>query len=375
MINLPLDKTNGKSFHIHEDSLKSITSELEAFLQKKHHLNTKAFATDVMFSHELKANNLVEGYTDDLNAVKEIINRRYNNTNKEQVTRILNLYHGYNYILKENNIDKETLRKLYSILSKDSLDKYEKENMGEYYRLQKVYILISGLLSKTPSEGIDAKLIDEFMDKYFAFLHSYEMGSSTTNEYIKSQILHLYFVYIHPYYDVNGRTSRTLAMWYLLNKKAYAYIIFNRGIAFKGSKYDKTVLESIQASDMTKFILFMLDTVKEELEKEYIMESIADSIPSKLSSIDYQTLLYLLSMNSMLTVKDFATMYNRFNDKKSVKEIYTTMIDSLINKSILQVVGTTNKNMFGDYKNEILEFNPHVMAYEKSDIKKLERYR
>ena len=51
------------------------------------------------------------------------------------------------------------------------------------------------------------------------------------------------------------------------------------------------------------------------------------------------------------------------------------MIDSLINKSILQVVGTTNKNMFGDYKNEVLEFNPHVMAYEKSDIKKLERYR
>ena len=142
MINLPLDKTNGKSFHIHEDSLKNITSELEAFLQKKHHLNTKTFATDVMFSHELKANNLVEGYTDDLNAVKEIINRRYKNTNKEQVTRILNLYHGYNYILKENNIDKETLRKLYSILAKDLLDKYEKENMGEYYRLQKVYILI-----------------------------------------------------------------------------------------------------------------------------------------------------------------------------------------------------------------------------------------
>ena len=49
--------------------------------------------------------------------------------------------------------------------------------------------------------------------------------------------MHFYFVYIHPYFDVNGRTSRTLAMWYLLNEEAYPYIIFNRAINNNASNY------------------------------------------------------------------------------------------------------------------------------------------
>ncbi len=374
MISLPLTFENGRHFHLGDIYLNKTRDELEEFLQNKKHLITKEFATDVMFSHELKANNLIEGYTDDLITVEEIINRHYSKISKDQLRRVLNLYQGYNFILKEKEINKETLKKLYDILSKDLLSSYEEKNMGEYYRTKKVYILVNGILSKTPCEGIEDLRIEEFMNKYFDFLHNYQFGTTKTDEYIKSQILHLYFVYIHPYFDVNGRTSRTLSMWYLLNKKAYAYIIFNRGIAFKGTKYDKKILEAIQNADMTKFILFMLDTVKEELEKEYIMEAIANSIPYKLTSLDYQTLLYMLSMNGNLTVKDFVVMYNRFNDKKRIKDIYETMIDPLINKKILQIAGTTSKYMFDDLKNEVLTFNPQVMNYDKGEIRRLTKY-
>ena len=381
MISLPLTMPSGRHFHLGDTYLAKTADELEEFLSKQKHLNTKTFATDVMFSHELKANNLVEGYTDDLGKVEEIVKKRLQNANNAQAKRILNLYHGYHYILKEstknpqNNLDKETLKKLYGILAKNLLDSYENNNMGEYYRTKPVYILMNGAIKDELCEGMEANLIDEFLEKYFTFFNSYTLGDSATNEYIKSQILHLYFVYIHPYFDVNGRTSRTLAMWYLLNKKAYAYIIFNRGIAFKGSRYDKRILEAIQNADMTKFILFMLDTVKEELEKEYIMESVASHISPKLTSLDYQTILYLLSMHSMLTVKDFAEMYNRFNDKKNIKEIYETAIMPLLNKGVLQVAGTTKKYMFNNYPNEILEFNPEVMDYDHTQIKRLERYR
>ena len=375
MISLPLTFTNGRHFHLGDTYLEKTKEELENFLQDKEHLKTKHFATNVMFSHEIKANNQIEGYTDDLILVEDIIKRRFINTNnKEQVKRILNLYHGYNYILNKKEINKETLRELYSILSKDLLDSYEKENMGKYYRNEKVYILVRGIISKAPCEGIDSLLIDEFMNKYFDFLNNYHFDSTDTDEYIKSQILHLYFVYIHPYFDVNGRTSRTLSMWYLLNKKVYSYIIFNRGIVFKGSKYDQKILEAIENADMTKFILFMLDTVKEELEKEYIMESISENTSYKLSSIDYQTLLYLLSMHGIITVKDFAFMYNRFNDKKKIKEIYKTMIDPLITKNILKVMGQTSKYMFDNLPNEILEINPNVMTYDKKEIRRLTKY-
>ena len=67
------------------------------------------------------------------------------------------------------------------------------------------------------------------MEYYFAFFNAPTFSQTMTDQYVKSQILHFYFVYIHPYFDVNGRTSRTMALWHLLNSQAYPYIIFNRG--------------------------------------------------------------------------------------------------------------------------------------------------
>mgnify|MGYP003296361204 FL=1 len=76
--------------------------------------------------------------------------------------------------------------------------------------------------------------------------------------------MHFYFVYIHPYFDINGRTSRTVAMWYLLNNSIYPYIIFNRGINFD-STYDKTIRECKDRYEITKFLKYMLINVKKEL--------------------------------------------------------------------------------------------------------------
>lgn len=372
---LPLEFLDGTHLRIRNDRFLQTREELEEFLEGERHLQTKTFAKDVMFSHEIKANNQIEGYFDDVRLVKDIIERKYPNKESDKAKRILNLYHGYNYILRENNINKETLKKLYSILSKDLLEEEDKIRMGEYYRNDKVYILINGNLSCEPDEGLPHEKIDKFMNAYFNFLNNLDFSNSITDEYIKSQILHFYFVYIHPYFDVNGRTSRTLAMWYLLNKKAYPYIIFNRGITFKGSVYDKTIIDVKKYHDISYFIDFMLKTVQLELEKEYIMQCINNCSNEKLTSTDWQTLLYILSMNGNLSVKDFTDTYNRFNDKKRCKDIYETMIDPLIEKNILKVVRCTNSYMFDNLNNEMFEINPSFLEYDKNKIKRLVRYK
>lgn len=371
---LPLEFLNGSHLRLRNERFKQTKDELESFLAGKRHLHTKAFAKDVMFSHEIKANNQIEGYRDDVKLVQETIAKRLTG-NSEQEMRILNLYHGYNYILREPNINPETLRKLYSILSKDLLEEADKSRMGEYYRTDKVYILINGNLSCEPDEGLPVDKIDEFMNAYFNFLNNLDYSKSITDEYIKSQILHFYFVYIHPYFDVNGRTSRTLAMWYLLNKKAYPYIIFNRGITFKGSEYDRAIIDVKKYHDISFFIDYMLKTVQIELEKEYIMQGIASATSRKLTSTDWQTLLYILSMNGNISVKDFTDIYNRFNPKKRCKEIYETMLDPLIQDSILKVTRTTNSIMFDGYQNEMFEINPNVLEYDKDEIRRLVRYK
>ena len=371
---LPLPMLNGANLKIRDERFVNTKEELETFLSDKKHLHTRVFAKDVMFSHELKANNQIEGINDDVKLIRDIIEKRYPNPHSEQAMRVLNLYHGYNYILKNRPINQKHLQHLYKILSKNLLDPRDAIRMGEYYRTAPVYILIGGNLCNY-EEGIPEDRIDEFMNHYFDFLNNYSKGNLLTDEFIKSQILHFYFVYIHPYFDVNGRTSRTLSMWYLLNKKAYPYIIFNRGIAFKGSNYDKTIIDVKKYHDISYFIEFMLQTVQEELEKEYIMQSIQGATSEKLTGEDYQTLLYLLSMNGLITVNDFCYMYNRFHDKRKRQYIYENMIDPLKQKGILKVVRTTNHPMFNDVANEVLEINPSLLEYNKDDINRLVRFK
>ena len=185
--------------------------------------------------------------------------------------------------------------------------------------------------------------------------------------------MHFYFVYIHPYFDVNGRTSRTMAMWYLLNKKIYPCIIFNRGISFKGLEYDKVISVAKVKRDITPFLAMMLDTLKLELEKEHVMESIASNTPSKLRSVDYQSILYILTMNGMKTIKDFATFYNHFNDKESPKKIYEDMLEPLIDLDIIKIERYTKKYITGELPNMVFSLNETKFDNDPMYLRRINR--
>ena len=366
---LELSKENGPRFYYRSEPLQKSKDELEEFLEWDKSMNNLAFARKMMYSHELKANNLVEGYGDDLELIEAVIKRKIDTIKDAEIKqRILNLYHGYYYILHHRKMDAEHLHELYQILSENLLCEYDRENMGPLYREKAVYILQNGRLDVDLAEGVYYQNIEKLMSYYFAFVNE-TCDLSQIDEYIKSQIMHFYFVYIHPYFDVNGRTSRTMAMWYLLKKQAYPYIIFNRGISFKGSKYDRVIKDAKESCDITYFLEMMLDTLKLELEKEHIMQDIASSCKHKLSGVDFQTLLYFLTMNGSKTLADFGVIYNRFNDKKATNEIYMEMIEPLIDMEIFKVIRQT-KRIIGNIPNVELELNP---TFFENDEKHLSR--
>lgn len=280
---LPLE--NGAKFYYNQVYLHKIKEEIEAFLEWDKSMDNLDYARKMMFSHELKANNQVEGYSDDLALIEQIIKTHTDKIKDEEVKmRVLNLYRGYKYILVHHEIDDKHLNELYSVLSQGLLDNYSLDNMN-IYREKNVYILNNGRLDDSFDMGVSEDSIEYLMQKYFEFVHTSAKNDSQVDEYIKSQIMHFYFVYIHPYFDVNGRTSRTMAMWYLLEQKAYPFIIFNRGISFKGSMYDRTIRKVKTQRDMTLFLYFMLDTLMVELEKEHILQDIAKNTPYESSSL------------------------------------------------------------------------------------------
>lgn len=371
---LPLKTLTGIPFRINIDILKKIEEELELFLLEEDFMNTRDFSKKVMFNQEIKANNTVEGYNDSVSFIKKVIENASEEQNIEKRNRIINLYNGYQYILKGQDITEENVLKLYKILSKDLLEEYDLSHMGEKYRKAPVYILKSGRLDDSMDEGIPYEKIEEYMDSYFEFIDTFKVDDSQTEEFIKSQIMHFYFVYIHPFFDINGRSSRTIAMWYLLNKEVYPYIIFNRGINFD-SNYDRVIGTSITRLDITEFLKYMLISVKKELEKEYIIHNLDSQSERQWHTIDYQALNYFLALNGEKTVLDYATTYNRLNTKKNTKTIFENMLLPMIEDETLKITRTTKKNMFDDVPNLVLELNKDkVNEINLEKVKRLKLY-
>ena len=102
------------------------------------------------------------------------------------------------------------------------------------------------------------------------------------------------------------------------------------------------------------------------------MRVIASNTRCKLSGVDYQTLLYLLTLNGVKTAKDFADFYNRFNDKKRVKEIYEEMLIPLIDMEIIKVLRYSKKHIYNDVPNIIFDFNMNKLDGDMNKIKKLD---
>lgn len=123
-----------------------------------------------MMSQEIKANNTIEGIKDDLSVIDEVIKKIKSPISERERKRIINLFHGYQYILNNSDINKDNLRRLYDILSDGILLERDRVRMGEYYRSAPVYILKGNRLDTYPYMGMDSDKIDDYMDQFLHML-------------------------------------------------------------------------------------------------------------------------------------------------------------------------------------------------------------
>lgn len=376
-INTDLKLIDGKTVRYNYDYLSNIKEDIESFLDTEKYMKSIRFAKKMMMSQEIKANNSIEGIYDDLKLIDEVIKSK-KQLNPLERNRIVNLYHGYEYILNHKDINKESIKDLYSTLSNGLLDNYSLNNMGEYYREKPVYILKSDRIDVEPYQGMDERYVEEYMDRLINYINNNNTSNTEIEHFIKSQIMHFYFVYIHPYFDINGRTSRTISMWYLLNNKIYPYIIFNRGIAFNQRKYEPTIITTRNTGNITLFLKYILSNVKTEFEKEYIIHTIQELCNSKLTKDNLQTLEYILTMKCNITAKDFVTTYHRFNDKKNPKDVLKEKLEPLISKEIIIKGDSTTRyiDRYSEIPNYYFYINEKYIDVDNGKIKnlKLDRF-
>ncbi len=372
MTKFNLETNQGTNIRINSEYLKPYKEELLEFIDGLDYMKTLKFARSMMISQEIKSNNVIEGIKDDLSIIDKVITQRKDDLSQTERQRIINLYHGYQYILTHKKIDKDSLKELYQLLSENILKPRDKIRMGEYYRTAPVYIIKGNRLDIEPYMGINENKIEYHMNQLFDFINNDILEETEIDKFVKSQIMHFYFVYIHPYFDVNGRTSRTVAMWYLLNNKDYPYIIFNRAIAFNQKNYEPNIIKGRNYGDITLFIKYMLESVEQELEKEYIIHNIEKNTDEYLSKYDLQTLEYLLTMNGNITIKDLITIYNRYNSKDKLIKILEEKIYPLIDKKILISKRYTKKYITPTIQNMEISLNPELIEFDRTKIKHLD---
>ena len=354
---LDLKRENGRRFYYDKIRIHRLMKEIEDFIEEEPFLDDFNFSRKMILSLEIKANNSIEGLNDDINSIEEAIkSNNYEESNK----RILNLYYAYRYILLNRQINKETIKRLYGILSNDLLDDYAQNNMGEYYRNRDVYILSSrpNQMLLSYEKGLSPEKIEEAMNDLLQYMNQLE-EKTPIETFIHSQIIHFYFVYVHPYYDVNGRTARTLSLWYLLQKKAYPFVIFNRGISLSKGEYKHNVKKSYKGN-ITPFLEYVLKTLKKELEKEKIIYNIRNNFGESLSKSEYEILEYILTVKTH-KIQDIIKLYSKNNNQRDREMILLEKIYPLIEKGIVVM----------NEEEQTLKINKKFITIDKRKMKEL----
>ena len=207
------------------------------------------------------------------------INKNENLTDQNDII-VKNMLNAIKFILEEKpEFNKDNLLKLYNLLSKNCLPDELTIKEGAYYRDDKIYI--------GAFEGATPNIIDEYMDSLFAFAN--DPQSIREHEDLFPYICHYYILYIHPYFDYNGRTARMVSFWLnYIHKITIAPYFMSEAINESKNDYYRAITDTRNTNnDLTYFLGYILETsikysfVYKNLEEmKYTLSKTGDTLTS-----------------------------------------------------------------------------------------------
>lgn len=291
--------------------------------------------TRLSIVEEVKSTNDIEGVHSTKKEIREIIERKGTHYH-----RLQSVVHRYLELLGEEEIKFDTcqdIRNFYDDFTHQEITRENPQNRLDGSLFRKEPVQIEAATGKTIHQGLypESRII-EALDQALRILHSEEYPLL-----IRLALFHYFFVYIHPFYDGNGRTDRFITSYFLSRK-------FHRLLAVRLSIYIKRnqsryyhMLEEADSEknrgDMTPFVMGFLeiligsteDTIgvlsrKNEQMRKYESRIDAFQLKDKLLKEIYITLLQAalfygegISMADLMKV----TGKNRGTIQKRIDEI------------------------------------------------------
>lgn len=291
--------------------------------------------TRLSIVEEVKSTNDIEGVHSTKKEIREIIEKKGTHYH-----RLQSVVHQYLELLGEEEIKFDTcqdIRNFYDDFTHQEITQENPQNRLDGSLFRKEPVQIEAATGKTIHQGLypESRII-EALDQALRILHSEEYPLL-----IRLALFHYFFVYIHPFYDGNGRTDRFITSYFLSRK-------FHRLLAVRLSIYIKRnqsryyhMLEEADSEknrgDMTPFVMGFLeiligsteDTIgvlsrKNEQMRKYESRIDAFQLKDKLLKEIYITLLQAalfygegISMADLMKV----TGKNRGTIQKRIDEI------------------------------------------------------
>ena len=264
---------------------------------------------------------------------------------------IKNMVEAVAFIVTEKpDFNKDNLKKLYDILSKDCLEEDKRLLPNAYYRHDKVYIDVY--------EGAEHTIIDECMNSMFAFAN--DKDNVEKLDMLLPYICHYYILYIHPYFDYNGRTARMVSFWLsYINNIAGAPLFMSEAINENKGDYYRAITNTRNTNnDLTYFLIYILETsIKyslvyknlEEIKNE--LSKTGDTLTS--TEWGYVKKILIHNPDNFFNYK----LFTEYIHSKMTKQGAIKILDNLTDYEI--IIKSKNK------KNEtIYKFNPDLITYK-----------
>lgn len=299
---------------------------------------------------ELEGTLKVEGVNTTRKQIEQII--KSNNPKNQNDKIVINMMSGIKYIFNNSSFNKETLKELYKILSKDCLSK-EDEIGSNYYRNDIVYI--------GNHTGCPVDKIDLCMNSLFSFVNENINSKDSYIKFLLPLIAHYYLLYVHPYFDFNGRTARMVQIWIFLLTNNLPVLYLSEAINDNKNDYYKAIEKTRNSrNDLTYFITYLLDLINNYSVIQKNLDEIKNDIESKGESISLGELHYLKRIIINKNIKWFN--YKKFIEFESLditKQGALKILNKFESRGFLKSKINSNKEKVFILNDEIINYEYH----------------
>lgn len=297
-------------------------------------------------SSELEGTLKIEGVNTTRKQILNIIQSEEIISDNDKI--IHNMYNGYKYILERPAFNKENFLYLYKLLSFESL---KKEDLTNEYRNDMVYI--------SNHQGAPVELLDECMDSLFKFVNN--NLSNKKLELLLPFIVHYYILYIHPFFDFNGRTARMCSIWisFLLEKEYVIPTYLSEAINDDKTNYYKAIDNTRNShNDLTYFLTYLTSIAN----KYYLVYKNINNIKEKIgmtgetlsiNELYYLKKIIIYSNKGWFNYKMFIEFSNLDITKQGALKILNKFLELNI---LLSKINSKNEKIF-ILNNSYIEFS------------------